>query len=207
MTEIIIATKNKHKVSEMSELLGGFADKICFKSLDDIGFDEEIAENGSTFEENALIKARTVCKKTGKISLADDSGLCVDALLGEPGIYSARYAAKDGKNSQDDKNIEKLLENLKHIPSGERTARFVCAIALVLPDGREYTVKGISEGHITSERRGSGGFGYDSVFFCPKFSKTFAQMTAEEKNAISHRNAAVKQIEKIIEELIRREEI
>lgn len=190
---VIVATKNAHKVKEMAALLSDIPD-LKLITMTEAGIDADIEENGTTFEENALIKARTVCKLSGKPSLADDSGLSVDALLDAPGIYSARYASVDGENASDEKNIEKLLRELSAIPSGERTARFVSALALVFPDGREYVTKGICEGHITREARGNGGFGYDPVFFCPQFGKTFGEMSEEEKNSVSHRNRSVLQM-------------
>ena len=190
---VIVATKNAHKVEEMAALLSDIPN-LSLIPMTDAGVTAEIEENGTTFEENALIKARTVCSLTKKPSLADDSGLSVDALFGAPGIYSARYASENGENASDEKNIEKLLRELASIPSGERTARFVSALALVFPDGREYVTKGICEGHITSEVRGNGGFGYDPVFFCPQFGKTFGELSAEEKNSISHRRSSILQM-------------
>ena len=200
MNTVTVATKNAHKVSEMAALLDGVKN-IRLITMKDAGLDCEIEENGKTFKENALIKAREVCRLTGKPAIADDSGLSVDALGGAPGIYSARYASEDGLNASDEANIEKLLENLKEIPGNERTARFVSAVALVFPDGREYCTLGVCEGLITREKRGDGGFGYDPVFFYPTFSKTFGEMTAEEKNSISHRNRAVAQLKEIIKEI------
>lgn len=190
---VIVATKNAHKVEEMAALLSDIPN-LSLIPMTDAGVTAEIEENGTTFEENALIKARTVCSLTKKPSLADDSGLSVDALFGAPGIYSARYASENGENASDEKNIEKLLRELASIPSGERTARFVSALALVFPDGREYVTKGICEGHITSEVRGNGGFGYDPVFFCPQFGKTLGELSAEEKNSISHRRSSILQM-------------
>lgn len=190
--KIVVATKNAHKVKELSEMLA--LDGLSLVTLSDMGFTGEIEENGSTFAENALIKARTAARLYGLPALADDSGLCVDALGGEPGIYSARYASTDGENASDAANVEKLLEKLKSIPSGERTARFVCAIALVTPDGSEKVVTGACEGVITSEVRGKGGFGYDPVFYYVPYCKTFGEATEEEKNKVSHRANAVRQI-------------
>ena len=183
--KIAIATGNAHKVKELSRLLD--IEGIEFVSLKDLGFTGDIVEDGSTFSENALIKAKFICDKYSIPAIADDSGLCVDALNGEPGIYSARYASKDGGNSDDRANIDLLLENLKSIPSGERTARFVCAMAFCCPDGTSLTVEGICEGHITSDIRGEGGFGYDPVFFSTALCKTFGEATDEEKNTVSHR--------------------
>lgn len=190
---IIVATKNAHKVEEMSAMLSDLGD-IELVTMKNAGLDEEIEENGTTFMENALIKARFVCKALGKPALADDSGLCVDALGGEPGVYSARYASENGENSSDEANNEKLLSKLAEIPGNERTARFVSALALVFPDGREICATGICEGLITREKRGEGGFGYDPLFFCPEFSKTFGEISPEEKNSISHRNRAMLQL-------------
>ena len=190
--KIVVATKNAHKVKELSEMLA--LDGLSLVTLSDMGFTGEIEENGSTFAENALIKARTAARLYGLPALADDSGLCVDALDGEPGIYSARYASADGENASDAANVEKLLEKLKSIPSGERTARFVCAIALVTPDGSEKVVTGACEGVITSEVRGKGGFGYDPVFYYVPYCKTFGEATEEEKNKVSHRANAVRLI-------------
>ena len=190
---IIVATKNAHKVEEMSAMLKDLGD-IELVTMKNAGLDTEIEENGTTFMENALIKARFVCKALGKPALADDSGLCVDALGGEPGIYSARYASENGENSSDEANNEKLLSKLSDIPGNERTARFVSALALVFPDGREICATGVCEGLITREKRGDGGFGYDPLFFCPEFSKTFGEISAEEKNSISHRNRAMLQL-------------
>ncbi len=190
MTTIIVATKNAHKVREMAQLLAEVGD-IELITMAQAGLDCEIEENGKTFEENAVIKASFVAKMTGKPSIADDSGLSVDVLGGEPGIYSARYASKNGANATDDENIDLLLENMKNISGNERTARFVSALALVLPDGRKYTAIGACEGLITRERRGNGGFGYDPVFFCNALSKTFGEASEQEKNSVSHRNRAM----------------
>ena len=197
---IIVATGNAHKVTEMAAILSGVKD-IELVTMRDAGVTGDIEENGTTFEENAKIKARTVAKLTGKPAIADDSGLSVDALGGAPGIYSARYASMDGGNASDQANIDKLLDELKLIPSGERTARFVSAIALVFPDGREYCTLGVCEGVITSEMRGNGGFGYDPVFYSLALSKTFGEATADEKNSISHRNRALEQLKVLLKDI------
>ncbi len=186
--KIAIATQNAHKLAELSRLIN--VEGVEFISLKDLGFEGDIVEDGSTFGENALIKAKFICEKYNVPAIADDSGLCVDALGGEPGIYSARYASTTDGNASDSANIAKLLENMKSIPSGERSARFVCAMAYCAPDGQSFVVNGICEGHITSENRGEGGFGYDPVFYCTKLCKTFGEASAEEKNNISHRYAA-----------------
>ncbi len=201
--EIVLASNNRHKVEELEY----FINDMCLKrntsgvkilTLSDIGFTDEIIENGTTFEENALIKAGTVAQK-GYIAVADDSGLCVDALGGEPGVYSARYA---GEPCDDFKNNELLREKLKDVPEEKRGAHFVSVIAAVFPDGRKITARGECPGKILFDYRGNGGFGYDPLFFYEPYGKTYAQMNAEEKNAISHRAAAMKLFcEKFAEEI------
>ena len=200
--EVILASRNKKKIREMEALLAKYVDDVRILSLDDIGFDGDIEEDGTTFEENALIKARTAMAASAAIAddripaiaddripaIADDSGLAVDALDGAPGVYSARYA---GGHGDDAANNACLLRNLSDIPVKERTARFVCCIACVFPDGREITVRGETEGLILDDPRGDGGFGYDPYFYYEPYGKTFAEMTADEKNAISHRGKAV----------------
>ena len=198
--KIAIATGNAHKVKELSRLLN--IEGIEFVSLRDLGFTGDIVEDGKTFAENALIKAKFICEKYSIPAIADDSGLCVDALGGEPGIYSARYASMDGSNSDDRANIDLLLENLGTIPSGERSARFVCSMAFAAPDGTSLTVDGICEGHITSEIRGEAGFGYDPVFYCTKLCKTFGEASDEEKNGVSHRFNACRMLAVKLKEYI-----
>lgn len=187
--ELVLASRNKGKIKEMETLLKAvISDKIRVLSIDDIGYSEEIEENGTTFEENALIKA-SVPANMGYYGIADDSGLEVDALGGEPGVYSARYS---GPESDSEKNNDKLLNNLKNVPADKRTARFVSAIAFVSPDGDSFTVRGVCEGKIISERKGDGGFGYDPLFLYEPEGKTFSEMSEEEKNAVSHRGAAMR---------------
>ena len=188
--ELILASRNKKKIREMEAILAGHFPDVHILSLDDIGFEGDIEENGSTFEENALIKARTALAASGNriAAIADDSGLSVDALDGAPGVYSARYA---GGHGDDAANNALLLKNLAHLPEEARTARFVCCIALVYPDGRELTVRGETQGLIIDEARGEGGFGYDPYFYYEPFGKTFSELTADEKNAISHRGKAI----------------
>ena len=188
--EIILASRNKKKIREMEAILAGHFPDVHILSLDDIGFEGDIEENGSTFEENALIKARTALAASGNriAAIADDSGLSVDALDGAPGVYSARYA---GGHGEDAANNALLLKNLAHLPEEARTARFVCCIALVYPDGRELTVRGETQGLIIDEARGEGGFGYDPYFYYAPFGKTFSELSAAEKNAISHRGKAI----------------
>ena len=198
--KIAIATGNAHKVKELSRLLD--IEGIEFVSLKDLGFTGDIVEDGKTFAENAMIKAKFICDKYSIPAIADDSGLCVDALNGEPGIYSARYASNDGGNSDDRANIDLLLDNLKTIPSGERSARFVCSMAFCAPDGVALTIDGICEGHITSDIRGAEGFGYDPVFYCTKLCKTFGEASDEEKNGVSHRYNACKMLAPKLKEYI-----
>lgn len=179
----VLASRNKKKIAEMRTLLSRFTE-LEILSLDDIGLIGDIEETGEDFESNALIKASAAMKKSGYIGIADDSGLEVDALDGRPGVYSARYA---GEPCDDERNIQKLLEELRGLPQEGRSARFVSVIATVFPDGRSFTVRGECEGRILEEKRGEGGFGYDPVFFYPPLAATFSQISAEEKNKISHR--------------------
>ena len=190
--KIVLASRNRKKIEELRTLLSqSFAD-IEILSLDDVGIYGEIEEDGDTFEANALIKAR-VAAQTGFIGLADDSGLAVDALGGEPGVYSARYAARCNfaGDHDDEGNNQALLKNLESVPDEERTGAYVCAVACVFPDGREFTVRGESRGRILREYHGNGGFGYDPLFYYEEFGKTFAEVTAEEKHRVSHRGRAI----------------
>ena len=188
MDTYVIATNNAHKLHEIRDILEN--DRRRFVSMKEAGIATDPEENGTTFEENALIKARTALSASGNryAAIADDSGLAVDALNGAPGVYSARYA---GDHGDDAANNALLLKNLAHLPVEQRTARFVCCIALVYPDGREITVRGETEGLIIDDARGDGGFGYDPYFYYQPFGKTFSELTAEEKNAISHRGKAI----------------
>lgn len=182
--KIAIATNNPNKLREIRAILGGFFDEAL--SLADLGIDIDIEETGTTLTENALIKARTIRDLTGLPALADDSGLMVDALGGAPGVYSARYA---GEEHDDKKNNALLLKNLEGKP---RDAKFCSVIALCYPDGRELTAEGSVRGVILEEERGTGGFGYDPLFFSPELGKTFAEATPEQKNSISHRSRALR---------------
>ena len=195
--DIVISTGNAHKLEEIGAILKDLDYNI--HSLKDVNLDNlEIEENGKTFEHNALIKARTVAKLTNMITIADDSGLEVDAIGKKPGIYSSRYA---GENATDAQNREKLLKALKNTPARHRTGRFVCCIAVVFPDGKEFVVRGTCEGSIAFEEKGNNGFGYDSLFIVDNYNKTFAELPASIKNAISHR---AKALELMKEELTRR---
>ena len=190
--KVVLASRNKHKISELQALLGKHIPNIEILSLDDIGFFDDIVEDGQTFEENALIKARAAAS-SGYIGLGDDSGLSVRALGGAPGIYSARYA---GEHGDDGANNRLLLENLAN--ESDRYAQFVCVIACVFPDGekKEVICKGITEGEIIDEYRGEGGFGYDPLFYHRPSGKTYAEMYSDEKNAISHRGKAIELLAK-----------
>ena len=185
--KMVLASRNAHKIAELQAILSQFIEGIEILSLDDVGIYGEIEEDGESFAENALIKA-SAAAKSGYIGIGDDSGLQVDALGGAPGIYSARYA---GEHGNDAANNTLLLKNLEGVEN--RSARFVCALACVFPDGAEpISVFGTAEGEIISEYRGEGGFGYDPLFYFPPLDKTFAELTAEEKNKISHRSNAIR---------------
>ncbi|MGL5694000.1 MAG: ribonuclease PH [Peptostreptococcaceae bacterium] len=185
--DVVIATNNAHKLEEIGSILEDFDYNI--HSLKDVDLDGiEIVEDGKTFEHNALIKARIIAKKTNMISISDDSGLEVDALNKKPGVHSARFA---GENATDAENREKLLKMMKNTPASQRGARFVSAIAVVFPDGKEFVVRGTCEGSIAFDEKGSNGFGYDNLFIVNKYNKTFAEMPASIKNAISHRANAL----------------
>ena len=184
--ELVIASRNQKKIRELEALLSRYVSGVKLLSLDDVGIEGDIVEDGTTFSENALIKARTAAT-SGKIGVGDDSGLCVNALGGAPGIFSARYA---GEHGDDEANNRKLLRELSD--KEDRSAAFVCTIACVTPDGRELFVEGRAEGMILREASGKNGFGYDPLFYFPPLNKTFAELTPEEKNNISHRANAVK---------------
>ncbi len=191
MIKIVFATNNAHKVSEFRSCFAQMGVDAEIITIKETGFSGEIIENADTFEGNAYIKAKTLCDYTGMIAVADDSGLVVDALNGAPGVYSARYA---GENANDSDNINKLLSELKKYPDAERSAKFVCSMCVCRPDGQTLYVNGESEGLIIDELRGDGRFGYDPVFYYPPFNKTFAEMTSEEKNSVSHRGRAIENL-------------
>lgn len=181
--KIIAATKNKNKLREFGEILHGFE----IVSQEECGIDIDVEETGTTFEENSLLKAQAIFEKTGIAAIADDSGLCVDALGGEPGVYSARYG---GEGLDDAQRVELLLENMENVPDEKRTARFVSVITLIDENG-VITARGECEGKITREPKGENGFGYDPVFYVEQFKKTMAEISPEEKNSISHRGRAL----------------
>lgn len=194
--KIVLASRNAHKIGELQALLRAYIPDVEILSFDDVGFEGDIVEDGNSFEENALIKARAAAS-TGYIGIGDDSGLAVDALGGEPGIYSARYA---GEHGDTEANNRLLLERLHD--ESDRRARFVCVIACVFPDSPEHAFLsvGTTEGEILRDYRGEGGFGYDPLFYYPPMKKTFAQMSAEEKNAVSHRGKAVAKFAQMLKE-------
>lgn len=187
MKKIIVATGNEGKMDEIRQILQG--EELAFASLKDENLlDVEIVEDGESFEENAIIKAKAISELTGQMVLADDSGLEVDYLHGEPGIYSARYLGEDTSYTVKNNHIIHLLEG---VPDEERTARFVCVIACAFPDGRIVTARGVIEGHIAYEEKGENGFGYDPIFYVPEFGCTTAELPPEEKNKVSHRGKAL----------------
>ena len=184
--KLILATSNKDKAREIAEILSDTP--FVVTTMKEEGFDPDIVEDGKTFEENALIKARTVhALAQNAYVMADDSGLCIDALDGAPGIYSARFC---GENSTYPEKFAKIFEMLKDVPEEKRTAKVVCSIAVVRPDGSEVTVRGEVCGVLHEKPMGDGGFGYDPIFYVPEFGMTTAQMTKEQKNSISHRGKA-----------------
>ena len=201
MRKIIFATGNRGKMREVRKILANLkieGEETEILSMKEAGVDIEITEDGASFEENAVIKAKAVSEVVpGAIVLADDSGLQIDYLNGEPGIYSARYLGED--TSYHVKNAN-LLARLEGVAEGKRTARFVCAIAAAMPDGRVDTATGIIEGRIGYEEKGEGGFGYDPIFYVPEFGKTTAELSEDEKNAVSHRGKALRAIRERLEE-------
>ncbi|EKQ51835.1 MULTISPECIES: XTP/dITP diphosphatase [unclassified Clostridium] len=203
MKRLILASNNKKKIKEMKEILKELAIEV--KSLEDENINIDVVEDGATFEENSKKKAREIyeflVKRGDKnfIVLADDSGLAVDYLNGEPGIYSARYAGEDGNDA---KNNEKLLGNLRGVKEEDRTAKFICQLAMFTDNGDYFKVTGEVEGYIIEELHGEGGFGYDPLFFYKPLNKTFAELTSDEKNNISHRGIALKELKKVILELL-----
>lgn len=198
--KILLATQNQGKVKELQELLANAQIEVL--SLRDIPDWEEVEETGSTFAENAAFKAHTAVQRTGYITIADDSGLEVDALGGAPGVYSARYA---GEPKDDERNNDKLLKALEEVPDEERTGRFRCALVIATPEGQEFLTEGTVEGRILRTRRGQAGFGYDPLFFIPDFGRTMAELTMLQKNKVSHRAQAFQKAIPLLKDLIRHE--
>lgn len=190
MIEILFATSNAGKAKEVQAMFSNL--DVDVKTLREEGIDVAIEENGQTFAENALIKAKAIAGMTDKIVLADDSGLVVDYLNGEPGIYSARYMGED--TSYDIKNA-RILERMEGVPDDQRTARFVCAMAAIMPGGEVICTEGIMEGLIGYEMKGTNGFGYDPIFYLPEYGMTSSEISPEKKNEISHRGKALRKMQ------------
>ena len=186
--KVVLASKNPHKLVEISKITEQFDMELVLQS--ELGVDIEVEETGTTFEENSYLKARAVMEATGLPALADDSGIAVDALNGEPGIYSARYGFDE---SLDDwGRLQLLLKNTENVPDGQRQAQFVCVITLVTPDGKVIQARGEVHGELLRAPAGNGGFGYDPIFYYPPFGKSLAEVSAEEKNQVSHRANALR---------------
>ena len=186
--KVVLASKNKHKLVEIKQITDKFDIELILQS--ELGIDLDVEETGTTFEENSFIKAEAVMKATGLPALADDSGIAVDALNGEPGVYSARYGFDE---SLDDwGRLLLLLKNTEHVPDGQRQAKFVCVITMVTPEGQTIQARGEIHGQLLREARGENGFGYDPIFFYPPLGKTTAELSPEEKNSVSHRANALK---------------
>ncbi len=201
--KLVLASRNQKKIGELRTMLQEHFPDVEVLSLDDIGYDGDIEENGTTFEENALTKAR-VAASSGYIGIADDSGITIDALNGEPGVYSARFAAmyNYAGGHDDEANNQLLLELLKDTPDEKRGGAYVCAVACVMPDGSSFTVRGEVRGRILREYHGTGGFGYDPLFYYEPFGKTFAEVSAEEKHSVSHRGEAMKKFAEKLKSLL-----
>ncbi len=195
--KLVLASKNPKKLKEMREILAQLDVEVCLQS--DVGVDIDVEETGTTFEENSLLKAKAVMEATGLPAIADDSGLCVDALNGAPGIYSARYG---GEGLDDVGRYRLLLENLKGM--SPRTAKFVSVITCCFPDGTTLNARGECPGTIAFAPQGENGFGYDPIFWLPQMKKTFAQLNAEEKNAISHRGRALAEFKVVLENYLKK---
>lgn len=197
MTEIIFATGNVGKAREVAMMFADMDVKV--QTLKEAGIDVEVIEDGKTFMENAIIKAKTIAQYTDKIVLADDSGLVIDYLNGEPGIYSARYMGED--TSYDIKN-NNLLERMEGVPEKDRSARFICAMAAVMPDGEIVETEGVMEGIIGYKLAGENGFGYDPIFYLPEFAASSAEISPEQKNAVSHRGKALRMMQEELKKRI-----
>lgn len=196
--KLMIATKNKGKVNEIKKILRDLSGEFELYDLNDFNM-KDVVEDGRSFEQNALIKAMEYSKVADMACLSDDSGLVVPYLNGEPGVYTARYA---GQKASDDDNIVKLLNNMKHAVGNDRKAYFVSAAALALPDGTVIITRGECVGSITIDKKGSNGFGYDPVFYVKEYLRTFAELSDEEKNAVSHRAKALKKMNEYLSKLV-----
>ncbi|MBG7617079.1 MAG: XTP/dITP diphosphatase [Chloroflexi bacterium] len=196
MPKLLLATNNKGKVKEYKKLLGGLA--LTLLSPTELGINAEVVETGSTFADNATLKATEMSRRSGLAALADDSGLEVTALDGQPGVRSARYA---GENKSDAERVAFLLEKLKDVPPHKRSARFICVIAITIPQGEVILCRGECQGIIATEPKGDKGFGYDPVFFIPELGKTIAELSPQQKNEVSHRGKAARKAAAVLKEL------
>ena len=185
--KVVLASKNPHKLVEIRQITDKFGFELVLQSQ--LGVDIDVEETGTTFEENSLLKAKAVMEATGLPAIADDSGICVDALGGEPGIYSARYGFDE--TLDDWGRLELLLKNTEYVPDGQRQAQFVCVITFITPDGNVIQARGEIHGELTRQPAGENGFGYDPIFYYPPLGKTTAELTSEEKNQVSHRANAL----------------
>lgn len=190
--DIIVATNNQGKIKEIKRILAPHN----VMSQSEAGIELEVEETGETFLDNAFLKARSLIPYTNAAIIADDSGLMVDYLNGEPGVYSARYA---GDNTTPEQGMEKLLKNMDGVPFEDRSAHFVSVVALIMPDGTEHNFEGRCDGYITNIKKGDNGFGFDPIFYYPPLEKTFSEMTDEEKNSVSHRGFALEKLAKFLE--------
>ena len=192
--KVVLASQNPHKLAEIQAILSGLGVEVVMES--ELGLDIDVDETGTTFEENSRLKAEAVMRAANMPAIADDSGLMVDALDGAPGVYSARY----GHKSSDAERIAYLLEKLKDVPAERRTAKFVCVITCLWPDGRRIVARGECPGRILYEKHGAGGFGYDPVFYLPEYGMTYAELPPEKKNEISHRGNALREFVRLYKE-------
>ncbi|GIJ29269.1 non-canonical purine NTP pyrophosphatase [Micromonospora qiuiae] len=201
MNKVLLATRNRKKLIELQRILDGVlgAHRIALIGLDDVEAYPELPETGLTFGENALIKAREGCRRTGLPTIADDSGLAVDALNGMPGVFSARWA---GRHGDDHANLQLVLDQVADVPDEHRGASFVCTIALVLPGGKEHLVDGRQAGRLLRAPRGDGGFGYDPIFLGDGQDRTNAELTPQEKDAISHRGKALRELAALVAKVL-----
>ncbi|MFC0005672.1 RdgB/HAM1 family non-canonical purine NTP pyrophosphatase [Micromonospora siamensis] len=201
MNKVLLATRNRKKLVELQRILDGAlgAHRIALIGLDDVEEYPELPESGLTFGENALIKAREGCRRTGLPTIADDSGIAVDALNGMPGVFSARWA---GSHGDDQANLQLVLDQIADLPDENRGASFVCTVALVLPGGKEHLVDGRQSGRLLRAPRGEGGFGYDPIFLGDGQERTNAELTPQEKDAISHRGKALRELAKLVAKVL-----
>ncbi len=193
--KVVLASKNPHKLVEIRQITDKFGFDLILQS--ELGVDLDVEETGTTFEENSLIKAKAVMEATGLPAIADDSGICVDALGGEPGIYSARYGFDE--TLDDWGRLELLLKNTENVPDGQRQAQFVCVITFITPDGATIQARGEIHGDLTRAPHGENGFGYDPIFYYPEKKMTTAQLSPEEKNKVSHRGKALRLIKEVLQ--------